>query len=308
MDNFYTILNLNPEASSEEIRAAFKKLAMRFHPDRNPDNPKAEEKFKLINLAYQTLSNEQKRISYDYQIGVRTRSESYQHYYEAQEQVQQRYQDLYREVYRRYQAEEEENKKAHESFNKRIHLWIALGLAAVFLLSFFVKIVMDRVTAHHHFEKAKEAYYQGNFTEAERSTYLALGKQSEAPEYLMMLLRIEFHHKKRYGVAQESIQKLLQLLPTLSDRPLLHRSIRAELYAYQGKIFYLKHQYEASLEQLKNAEYLGYSDGLLLLYKAKALMNLRADHSIICTYLKEALYAGEPEAQSFFHVYCHAKN
>jgi hypothetical protein len=304
MDTFYTILNVHPQASSEEIRAAFKKLAMRFHPDRNPDNPQAEETFKLINLAYQTLSNEQKRLSYDYQIGLRSRSTSYQTYYEAQEQAQKRYQDMYREVYRRYQEEEEEKQKAHESFNKKIHIWIGIGLAIVFMLSFFIKIVMDRVTAQHHFQNAQTAYLQGNFTEAERSVYLAIGKQSDVPEYLMLLLRIEFQHKKRYGVVQESIQYLISLLPKLSEQPLLQRSIRAELYAYQGKIFYLRHEYEAALEQLKNAEYLGYSDGSLLLYKAKALMNLRADHTLICKYLKEAFYAGEPEAKSFLHVYC----
>ena len=305
MDNFYTILNVDTKASSEEIRASFKKLVLRFHPDRNPDNPQVEEHFKMINIAYQTLSNEQKRLSYDYQIGVRTRAQSYQNYYEAQEQVQQRYEDLYREVYRRYQEEKTEAQKEREVLNKKVHVWILLGFAVFFVLSFFIKIVMDSVTASHHFENAKLAYTQGNPTEAERRTYLALSKKSDEPNYLLMLLRIEFYHKKRYGVAQESLNKLLLQLPTSSESPLLRQRIRAELYALQGKLFYLRHEYEAALEQFKNAETLGYVDGSVLLYKAKALMNLRADNALICTYLQEAFYAGEFEAKSFLHVYCY---
>jgi molecular chaperone DnaJ len=63
--DYYEVLGVNRDASEEEIKKSFKKLAMKFHPDRNPDNPKAEESFKEAKEAYEVLSDEQKRAAYD---------------------------------------------------------------------------------------------------------------------------------------------------------------------------------------------------------------------------------------------------
>ena len=63
--DYYEILGLGRDASPEDIKKAFKKLAMKYHPDRNPDNPKAEEQFKEVKEAYEILSDQQKRAAYD---------------------------------------------------------------------------------------------------------------------------------------------------------------------------------------------------------------------------------------------------
>lgn len=63
--DYYEVLGVNRDASEEEIKKAFKKLAMKYHPDRNPDNPKAEEHFKEAKEAYEILSDDQKRAAYD---------------------------------------------------------------------------------------------------------------------------------------------------------------------------------------------------------------------------------------------------
>ena len=52
-------------ASEEDIKKSYRKLAMKHHPDRNPDNPKAEEHFKEAKEAYEVLSDSQKRAGYD---------------------------------------------------------------------------------------------------------------------------------------------------------------------------------------------------------------------------------------------------
>lgn len=63
--DYYEILGIEKNASEEDIKKAFRKLALQYHPDRNPGNKSAEEKFKEINEAYQVLSDAQKRSQYD---------------------------------------------------------------------------------------------------------------------------------------------------------------------------------------------------------------------------------------------------
>lgn len=63
--DYYEVLGVEKNASADEIKRAYRKKAMQFHPDRNPDDPSAEEKFKEAGEAYEVLSNEEKRARYD---------------------------------------------------------------------------------------------------------------------------------------------------------------------------------------------------------------------------------------------------
>lgn len=63
--NFYDVLWVGKNATNEEIKKAYRKLAMQYHPDRNKWNKEAENKFKEINEAYDTLSDDKKRKNYD---------------------------------------------------------------------------------------------------------------------------------------------------------------------------------------------------------------------------------------------------
>ncbi|MGD9092793.1 MAG: J domain-containing protein [Anaerolineales bacterium] len=72
--DYYEILGVDRKADDEDIKRNYRKLALKYHPDRNPDDSRAEEKFKEINEAYQVLSDPEKRARYD-QLG-----DSYQHW------------------------------------------------------------------------------------------------------------------------------------------------------------------------------------------------------------------------------------
>jgi molecular chaperone DnaJ len=63
--DFYEVLSVSRDANDQELKTAYRKLAMQYHPDRNPDDPSAEEKFKECSEAYQVLSDPDKRAAYD---------------------------------------------------------------------------------------------------------------------------------------------------------------------------------------------------------------------------------------------------
>ncbi len=63
--DYYEVLGVSKNATADEIKKAYRKLAIQYHPDRNPDNKEAEEKFKEAAEAYDVLSNEEKRQKYD---------------------------------------------------------------------------------------------------------------------------------------------------------------------------------------------------------------------------------------------------
>src|SRR4051812_5874502 len=63
--DYYELLGLTKGASAEEIKKAYRKMAMQYHPDRNPGDAEAEAKFKDCSEAYEVLKDEQKRAAYD---------------------------------------------------------------------------------------------------------------------------------------------------------------------------------------------------------------------------------------------------
>ena len=91
MSNYYDILGVAKTATADEIKKAYRTLAFKYHPDRNPGNAEAEEKFKQISAAYDVLGDEAKRRQYD--MGYST--DSYSSSSAGNQQYQRQYQYTY---------------------------------------------------------------------------------------------------------------------------------------------------------------------------------------------------------------------
>ncbi|MGB9258050.1 MAG: DnaJ domain-containing protein, partial [Candidatus Korobacteraceae bacterium] len=63
--DYYEVLGVSRTSGDQEIKSAYRKLALQYHPDRNPDNPEAEERFKECSEAYAVLADAEKRARYD---------------------------------------------------------------------------------------------------------------------------------------------------------------------------------------------------------------------------------------------------
>ncbi|MFK7903251.1 MAG: DnaJ domain-containing protein, partial [Nitratireductor sp.] len=63
--DYYETLGVNKGANEKELKSAFRKMAMKYHPDKNPDDKLSEAKFKELNEAYEILKDPQKRAAYD---------------------------------------------------------------------------------------------------------------------------------------------------------------------------------------------------------------------------------------------------
>lgn len=151
IDNYYHILGLNEFASIEEVKLAYRKLAKKYHPDRNPDKPDYEEKFKRISSAYQVLSDLDKKADYDGKLIFKK---------------QQNNRPKVAKRYPRYAPPE-----SYYAKKKRQYTPMAWMYAKIFIIALIMAVVLIPLTLLYqssvrYYENGLEAYAKGDLSDA----------------------------------------------------------------------------------------------------------------------------------------------
>jgi curved DNA-binding protein CbpA len=207
-------------ADTREIKKAYKKLAIQYHPDKHRGNTYYEEKFKQVNEAYQVLSNPHKRAVYDlklqYLLRERLRHSAHQH--------QHRYR--YQEPVRRPASVSERyyHNIPKTRFVKRDWYIVSVIFAGIIMLSLLLKLLMDHIAARENFKQAIECLDQRQWSQAHSFLSEAIQFKGDYAEAYLKRAYIEMEIYRDYQAA----------LPDL-DAAIAHAGKRtAQMYYLRG--------------------------------------------------------------------------
>lgn len=290
MPDYYTILEISKSAGNAEIKRAYKRLALKYHPDRNPSNIYAEEHFKKINEAYQVLSNENKKLIYDYQMAyadpVYTSSVSYN---------TENYQAQTHGPYKPYINDYDPANHISEATKRKIHWFTGGAFVAILIFSYFFMIFMNKRNAYILYKQAAEL-------KEENHQRYALLKIEQALKYNPKLseaytLRGDIHLSLyNHYYAREDYTKALQYN---KDK---HK--RSDLYYKRGMTYFKMYQFKNSIQDFDKAIKDDPSQEIYYLFRAKANSKLDSPSKNICADLGKVTQIEKKEVENLKKIYC----
>ena len=289
--NYYEILGVAKNATKDDIKRAFKKLVVKYHPDKNADNPQANEFFMLISEANQTLSDDNKRANYD----SRFIQNAYQRQYEAvlEEQEKQRKAAVYQAFYAYYQEY-----KAPINHKKYRYLYgvFAACFFAICLLGYFLKKNMDSYSSEKYYLLAQEYLHKKN-------TYL-FHKNIAIARKLGKAERIDILYVRGIVTQEFAVQNDNELLKEIKTFENDFTGKNKDEYTFLlGVVEYHKGNKKAAFSCFEKAKK-GYSQADWYYYVGILHAELHADDNLSCEYLQTASKMGEARAQTALASYC----
>lgn len=257
--DYYQILGLSQTATAAQIRTAFKRLAMQYHPDRNPNNPMAEEIFKQVNEAYHILSDPLKKTRYDSRFYT----------YETQSSNQAA-EEHWREVRRKQQQTRRKYAPPPEkTYTITGNYFKIQGLAfALFLVMSGISFGIVH-TASFFFNQYQASIHRENQRKAQEVTALfGSGKIDEAITQIISLNKTA----PMENVFQETHDSLVSEIKQRAEQNFTNRNFKEALSYYQ---YFKKYQDHGQTEILEKIAVCQYNTALY----AEALQSLKQLHS-----------------------------
>lgn len=206
--DYYTVLGISTTATLQEVKAAYKRLALKHHPDRNPGNTRAEEQFKRVSTAYQTLSNPGKRARYDLRL---------QYQREQQRTIRQHPQQYDTRYYQTRQPAPVSERhyrtiRRNENRFSRKDWYITFAfVGSVLLISLLLKVVMDSVTGEDKYKTALIYIQHGNYSSAHRLLSDAIAFQPKNAAAYQARASIELNIFEDYPAALADLNQAIAL-------------------------------------------------------------------------------------------------
>jgi tetratricopeptide (TPR) repeat protein len=240
--DYYQILGLSQTASSVQVRAAFKRLAMQYHPDRNPNNPMAEEIFKQVNEAYHILSDPLKKARYDSRFYT----------YETQSSTQAA-EEHWRDVRRRQQQTRRSYVPPKEpTYTITGNYFKIQGLAfLVFLVLSGISFGIIHITSFF-FDRYQASIHRENQVKAREVTALfGSGKIDEAITKIIELNKIA----PMEAVFRSTHDSLVNEIWHRAEQNFGSRNFKEALYYYQYFKKYQEHGQTETLQKIYTCQY-----------------------------------------------------
>jgi curved DNA-binding protein CbpA len=194
MQDFYEVLGIEKNASQAHIKAAYKRMAMRYHPDHNPGNKQAEETFKLVNEAYHTLSDLEKKLRYDSRF-----------YW-----VKEAYDDIYWQDIKRKRYEQwKQNQDRRYRLDKNYFKIQGLAFLVFLIMAGFCFGVMN--TAKYYVDRKHQEKYNANSQLLKQVNGLFGEDRFDDAFSMISVLEEKDPLEYRFGFARDSLVAALRL-------------------------------------------------------------------------------------------------
>ncbi len=266
----YEQLGVSRTASGEEIKRAYRQLAIRWHPDKNPNHSLAEEKFKAINEAYRILSDPDLRASYDFRLNAAQRPQT---------------------------PPPPKSRPAAPPLappKPRFRKWVIPGIVLLILAIFFGFFGLQQ----YHHKQAEQELAEATRLLVDEDTLVALGKLNRALVHDEALLPA-YRLRGQVLLHLREFEKAYGDLVTVAQQTLPEEGLETELATCS---YYLK-KYAQSRSHLNKALRTNPENGKLFQMRGTNFW-LEKDSLRACEDWKQAVELGEQEAAGLRNKYC----
>jgi curved DNA-binding protein CbpA len=281
--NHYQVLGVPATASAEAIKQAYRRLANQLHPDKHGGDPRHEEQFKAVAIAYRVLGDPGRRAQYDFQLQQTT------HHAEAQRRARAEAAAGGPSVYkmptpapapplrtrppagareRHYQVR---TPPRRARFNRQDFWLVAIIVGLIFLFGISAKVVMDRVAAGTTYDEARQAFAQGQWSAAYDLLDESLGFRADYAPALRLRGQLAEDIRHDYAAARADYEAALLAvaegsapLPTPDAARLLYRLGRCQAQLHQPKAAETSFSRAVALDSTLAEAYLARGENRLL--------------------------------------------